>query len=520
MRKLFILILLLAVFCSVSGCFTEQYTWKNQTISPYEPKTESLIQVSPISDHKRESEKEVSLKVTEEMHSSPQKSTTSMYETELQAGLILFSQKECNEAIDIFSSLTIRYPEQARVQYLLSFAYDKCGDTRKALKGYKDYVDMQPDDKVLMHKSRTRIRELRDKIAVKLIEEAQANAIEHNYDYCLETLEQAYDMCPSVVVANMIVEKYSTYSINSIAWDMSAHADSLQTKSVSVIPFTTLSGRESEQGKAVAGEIKSALINLQSLEVYVRDDDSIKALLKEIEFGQTGAIDEKTRKELGKLVSTETIITGMLGYVANTFKINSLMINVETGKIVSSKSVKMLGWNIEDTDDYAEFKTKVWMDRKVYNIGNMVKINFTSNRDCFVTLLNVRSNGEIWELFPNKYNPDNFVKANVRYTIPSANDDFRLAIVDPPGKEYIKAIATSTPITAEQISKVLSEDDSILITSTNRIRRGNNSIFRSVSTSEMRGFHEILTRGVSVLPGTNGTLEYKAVSTWSFETSR
>ncbi len=137
----------------------------------------------------------------------------------------------------------------------------------------------------------------------------------------------------------------------------------------------------------------------------------------------------------------------------------------------------------------------------MYNIGNTVTINLTSNRDCFVTLLNVRSNGEIWELFPNKYHPDNFVKANVRYTIPSVNDNSRLAIVDPPGKEYIKAIATSTPITAEQISKVLSEENSVFIASANKIRQENNSIFRPVSSSEMRGFHKILARGVDVLPG-------------------
>jgi len=35
----------------------------------------------------------------------------------------------------------------------------------------------------------------------------------------------------------------------------------------------------------------------------------------------------------------------------------------------------------------------------------------------------------------------------------------------------------------------------------------------------MRGLHKILTRGVGILPG-NNKLEYKAVSTWSFETRR
>ncbi len=531
MKKLFALIISLVLFCPMLGCVTEKYVKNTPTTPLYELKEKTSIYdnsgeysdtlKSHISKKITEPEKESPAKDPGERTPSSQKAISSKYETELQEGLNLLSKNKCNEAIDFFSSLTIRHPEETRSQYYLSLAYYKCGDIREALKGYKEYVDLQTDDKVLILKSKNRIRELRDIIAEKLIKKAQMHADEHQYNNCLEMLEQAYDLRPSTVVANKIIEKHSTYSINSIAWEMSAHSESLQEKTVSVIPFTNLSGEKNDEGKAVAAEIKNELINLQELEVYVRDNDSIKAILKEIELGNSsGAIDEKTRKDLGKLVNTEAIITGRVGYASNTFKINGWMINVETGKIISSKSVKMLGWDIEDTDKYAEFNIKVWMDKKVYNIGDMVTINLTTNRDCFVTLLNVRSNGEIWELFPNKYNPDNFVKANVKYTIPSVKNNFRLAIVDPPGREYIKAIAASTPISAEQISKVLSEDNSVLITTANSIRNRNNSVFRSVPSSEMRGLHEILMRGVGILPGTNNMLEYSAVSTWSFETRR
>jgi tetratricopeptide (TPR) repeat protein len=547
MKKSISLITLFASFCFLSGCVTEQYVKKTPTVRPYELKEGKSIQEksgeysgtleSRISEQKTGSEKEVSAPVpvrsgtggrtakpggkdTGEKSSSSQEAIALKYETELQRGLNLLSQKRCSEAIELFSSLTIRYPEATRTQYYLSFAYDKCDDIREALKGYEEYVDIESDDIVFIRKSKNRIRELRDKKADEFIKEAQMLAHEHKYKNSLDILGQAYDLHPSTVVANKIVDKYFTYSVNLIAWDISVNSKSLQEKTVSVIPFTSLYGEESEQGKAVAREIKNKLINIQTVEVYERDDDSVKAILKEIEFGQSGSIDEKTRKNLGKLVNTEAIITGQVGYAADSLEINGWMINVETGKIISAKKVKILGWNIKDTDKYAEFNIKVWTDRKLYKIDDVVTINLTSNRDCFVTLLNVRSNGEIWELYPNKYKPDNFTKANVRYTIPSVTDNFRLAIVDPPGKEYIKAIATSAPISTEQIMEVLSEDNSVLITSTNSVIRRDNSIFRSISSSEMRGLHKILTRGVGVLSGTNRTLEYKAVSTWSFETRK
>ncbi|ODS29758.1 MAG: Tetratricopeptide repeat protein [Candidatus Scalindua rubra] len=454
-------------------------------------------------------------------------------EPEIEEGRKWIVSGKYKEAIDHFSTITIKEPRNKEAHYYLALSYDKYGNKREALKAYKDFLDMHPIDKILVNKSTNRIRELREEIIKELIEEANTLANRHEYEDCLEKLEQAYDLRPPSAMANKIVERYSTYSISSIAWEMSTNSDSLQEKTVSVVPFTSLSGEESTQGNAVAAELRNVLVNFQKLKVYIRDDDSIKAILKEIEFGQTGAIDEKTRKELGKLINTEAIVTGRVGYVANTFKINGWMINVETGRIVSSKSVKMLGWNIDDTDESADFKISVWMDRKVYNIGDTVTINLTSNRDCYVTLLNVRSNGEIWELFPNRYNTNNFIKANVRHTIPSNNDNFRLAIVEPPGKEYIKAVATTVPITNKQIKQVLSEDTSILVASADVIGRGSDSAFRSVSPSEMRGLHEILERGVGAFPISENDPEYKqvgyyestpqfdhAVSTWSFETRR
>jgi len=539
MKKLSILILLFVSFCLTSGCITEKYVRKTQTVPPHRLGEEAPIQKESVkyadtlepqlSKQDVKSVKDVPAPVrtasqnekdTDDKYPSSHELTASKYETELQTGLKFLSQKKCSEAIDLFSSLIIRYPEETTTQYYLSFAYDTCGNVRDALNGYTEYVDLQPDNNVLKRKSRIRIQKIKDEIAEKLLKKAQRLADDHNYEHCLKRLEQAYSLFPSKVITNKIVERYTTYSIKSIAWDLSSHSNLIKEKTVFIIPFISLSGNGSEQGKAVAGEIRNELINLRALEVYVRDDDTIKAILKEIEFGQSsGAIGEKTRKDLGKLVSTGAIVSGSIGYIADTLKINGWIINVETGKIVSAKSIKMLGWKIEDTDKSAGFNVNVWADRKVYTIGDMITINVTSNRDCFLTLLNVRCNGEIWELFPNRFNPDNFVKANVKYTFPSVQDNFGLTIVDPPGKEYIKAIATSTPITAEQISKILQDDQSLLITSADRIMRGSGFVFRPVSSSEMRGLHKILTRGVGILPG-NNKLKYKAVSTWSFETRR
>tara|TARA_Y100000310_G_scaffold84223_1_gene81017 strand:+ start:2697 stop:4355 length:1659 start_codon:yes stop_codon:yes gene_type:complete len=516
MNKLLILILFFVFVCSMLGCVTVNIVRDTPKVSPPEQMKEAPIKED-----------------TSGKYSASQKIQASKYETELQKGLDLLGRKQYGESIECFKALAIRHPEETKVQYYIALAYDESGDAREALLGYKGFVDIQTGDEVLVRKSRSRIRALKGGIADGLINAASVLAENHEYGGSLKRLEEAYDLKPSSALSRKIVELYDRHSLCSIAWKMSSLSDSLSEKSVSIVPFTNLAREETTEGSAVAMELKNELINMKKLEVYVRDDASVRAILKEIEFGSSGAIDEKSRKELGKLVSTGAIITGRIGYVADTFKINGWMINVETGKIIASKSVSVLGWNIADTDKYADFNVKVWMDRKEYRIGDPVMINVQTNKDCFVTLLNVRSNGEIWELFPNNYNQNNFIKANTRHTIPSSNDNFQLTVVAPSGQDYIKAIATSIPITREQISQVLAEDNSILVASADIVRQRGKSTFRSVSPSEMRGLHEILMRGVGTFPVQNGSHSYNnsgsigydtqfefAVSTWSFVTKR
>ncbi|MFQ5964335.1 MAG: DUF4384 domain-containing protein [Candidatus Scalinduaceae bacterium] len=450
---------------------------------------------------------------------------------EIDKGHILLVSGKCKEAIDYFYTLTIKDPKNEKAQYYLSLAYDECGDKAEALRAYKVFLDMHPDAKVLREKSVNRIRELRNGLIDKLIEEAVELADRHEFQKCLERLEEAYSLNPSPEIANKIIERYSKYSISLIAWAMTSCSYSLKEKTVSVVPFSDLRGEENTQGKAVATELISELVNLQRLKVYERN--SIPDILKEIEMGGTGAIDERTRKELGKMVNTESVVVGWVGYIENTFKINARMIHVETGRIIVSENVKMLGWNVDDTDKNTDFNINVWTNSKVYRIGEPTTIYLTSDRDCYVTLLNVRSNGEIWELFPNRYNRNNFIRANVRYSIPSTNDDFKLSIVEPPGKEYIKVIATSVPLSIEQIRRVLSKDTSFLVASADMIRSGDDSVFRAVSPVEMRGLHEIMTRGIGIVPKTENEMEYKevdyyesgsqfvyAVSSWPFETRK
>ncbi|MFQ5672496.1 MAG: DUF4384 domain-containing protein [Nitrospinales bacterium] len=91
------------------------------------------------------------------------------------------------------------------------------------------------------------------------------------------------------------------------------------------------------------------------------------------------------------------------------------------------------------------FNVKVWVDQTDYRIGDTITFNIKSDRDCYLTLLDIGADGNITVIFPNKYRRDNFVEAGIVYQIPSPGYGFRFDVQGPPGLERIKAVATLTP---------------------------------------------------------------------------
>jgi len=93
------------------------------------------------------------------------------------------------------------------------------------------------------------------------------------------------------------------------------------------------------------------------------------------------------------------------------------------------------------------FKVKVWIDKAegaTYYAGEKLTIYFQSTRNCYLTLLDFTPEGEVHQIFPNRWHRDNYVRAGKTYRIPAPGDGFEFTIKGPPGEEIIKAIATTT----------------------------------------------------------------------------
>ena len=94
----------------------------------------------------------------------------------------------------------------------------------------------------------------------------------------------------------------------------------------------------------------------------------------------------------------------------------------------------------------ADFKLTVWVDRNnnTYAIGEAVTFYFKSNRDCYIYLMDIGTSGKVTMIYPNQYDQNNQIKADVTYQLPRAGS-FQFTASGPAGNEMVKAIATLKP---------------------------------------------------------------------------
>jgi hypothetical protein len=122
-----------------------------------------------------------------------------------------------------------------------------------------------------------------------------------------------------------------------------------------------------------------------------------------------------------------------------------------------------VNWNLNNIKPTAEaFDIKVWTEKgdfqkgardisivpkaRSYRIGDKINLYFRSEKDCYLTLLNYGTSGNMTVLLPNGISQDHFIKAGRTYAIPGEEYPFDYILSGPTGTEKIKAIGTNQKI--------------------------------------------------------------------------
>ncbi|HEX8151662.1 MAG TPA: FlgO family outer membrane protein, partial [Thermoanaerobaculia bacterium] len=140
------------------------------------------------------------------------------------------------------------------------------------------------------------------------------------------------------VSPSLFAQKMLSDAVKDLAAQISAHATKEQKKRVAVIPFQELDGQSTVLGTYIAEELLSHLVN-SGLKIVERG--MLDKILAEQKLQRTGAIDEKTAKQIGKIAGVDAIVTGSIADLQSNVGVNCRLIDTTTGDIFGAAQVKI-----------------------------------------------------------------------------------------------------------------------------------------------------------------------------------
>lgn len=243
--------------------------------------------------------------------------------------------------------------------------------------------------------------------------------------------------------------------------------DILKGKNLGIGDFTNLNGEGSQLGKKIADGVEFELVKLSSGKGFqVVDRKNFAQIAKEWELQLSGVVDESTVKKVGSLLGLDILIAGTASESGKEIDVKVKLIDTESGRILGGAEAKIkkdedvakmfasllkhetsvFKQKEEETVSEEKIKIDLWTDQKDYKIGEKLTVNFKTDRDCYVTLVDVGTSGNVHILFPNRFSVGNKVKTNETYSVPGKDDGYKITVNGPPGTEIVRAIATLKPI--------------------------------------------------------------------------
>ena len=89
--------------------------------------------------------------------------------------------------------------------------------------------------------------------------------------------------------------------------------------------------------------------------------------------------------------------------------------------------------------------------RRNFRVGETISFKIKADKTCHLILFDQDSEGNIYILFPNRYNKHNVINGAREIIIPSKDMGFYLQLGEPAGMELVKAICTTKPIDIESL---------------------------------------------------------------------
>ena len=100
------------------------------------------------------------------------------------------------------------------------------------------------------------------------------------------------------------------------------------------------------------------------------------------------------------------------------------------------------------------FSLKLSIGKNTYVVGEKIVISVYTTQNCYLTLYDISTIGEVTQIFPNQYATDNFIQAGYTYPIPDQKDNFDFEVTGPGGMERVRAVCTIENVNLVENRKV------------------------------------------------------------------
>ena len=88
---------------------------------------------------------------------------------------------------------------------------------------------------------------------------------------------------------------------------------------------------------------------------------------------------------------------------------------------------------------------RLWSNQSVFRVGDIITYSFESKKPCYLVILNLTSDGELVQIFPNKFHASAFIQTGKTYNIPGEDADISLSVTGPPGTDRLIALTSEMP---------------------------------------------------------------------------
>jgi TolB-like protein len=122
-------------------------------------------------------------------------------------------------------------------------------------------------------------------------------------------------------------------SLESLTNQLEASSKFVTSPDVAVIEFVDVSGNPSPIGRFLAEELSTSLFKTGKFGVIERT--MLDRLYAEHRLTETGVIDSRSAKDIGKILGAEGIVTGTIVRIDHSLRVNARLIATETGSVVA-----------------------------------------------------------------------------------------------------------------------------------------------------------------------------------------